>query len=346
MVRVASPAVDGGSRPGDHLEGDVVAPLRAQVVSILVSAGDVVAPHAEVIILEALKMHHAVTVPAGGEVVAVHVSPGMVVQPGQRLLSVVPAEGGAAAGAVTEQRSLDEIRSDLAELRKRLDTTLDAQRPRAVAKRHDRGFRTARENVDDLCDADSFQEYGQLIVAAQRRIRSMDDLIASTPADGLVAGFGTVNADVFGPETARCAVLAYDYTVLAGTQGMFNHKKTDRVLGLAEQWKTPVAFFLRRRRRPAQRYRPARYCRFGPSTFIRLRPTPPAAGGPFASASPRDPVCGQCRVVRKLRYHHCHPSVVYRHGGARDGRSGRPRRVSGRRYRSDRGSRPPMAWST
>ncbi|HSG92051.1 MAG TPA: carboxyl transferase domain-containing protein, partial [Pseudomonadales bacterium] len=105
------------------------------------------------------------------------------------------------------------------------------------------GSRTARENVEDLCDPGSFVEYGALIVAAQRRRRSLDDLQRNTPADGMVGGIGTVNAGQFGEERARCMVLAYDYTVLAGTQGVFNHKKKDRLFELAQQWELPVVFY-------------------------------------------------------------------------------------------------------
>ena len=47
----------------------------------------------------------------------------------------------------------------------------------------------------------------------------------------------------FGVQAARCLVLAYDYTVFAGTQGVMNHKKTDRLLGLAEQWRLPLVLF-------------------------------------------------------------------------------------------------------
>ena len=83
----------------------------------------------------------------------------------------------------------------------------------------------------------SFVEYGSLAIAAQRRRRKLDDLIKNTPADGLITGIATVNADKFGADDARCMVIAYDYTVLAGTQGHMNHKKIDRMLGLAEQWR-------------------------------------------------------------------------------------------------------------
>jgi acetyl-CoA carboxylase carboxyltransferase component len=97
-------------------------------------------------------------------------------------------------------------------------------------------MRTVRENVGDLFDAGTFVEYGGFAVAAQRRRRSLEDLVDNTPADGLITGIGLV-------EGRRCAVLAYDYTVLAGTQGFVNHRKTDRILGLIERERIPVVLF-------------------------------------------------------------------------------------------------------
>ena len=69
---------------------------------------------------------------------------------------------------------------------------LDAARPDAVAKRHDQGRRTARENLADLLDPDSFVEYGPLMFAAQERRRDKQELIERTPADGLVGGVGAI----------------------------------------------------------------------------------------------------------------------------------------------------------
>jgi acetyl-CoA carboxylase carboxyltransferase component len=112
-----------------------------------------------------------------------------------------------------------------------------------VAKRQQKNRRTARANVDDLCDTGSFIEYGALAIAAQRGRRSENDLISKTPADGLIAGIGSVNGSFFGNDKARCMVMAYDYTVLAGTQGYFNHKKMDRMLKLAHEQRLPLVFF-------------------------------------------------------------------------------------------------------
>jgi acetyl-CoA carboxylase carboxyltransferase component len=135
------------------------------------------------------------------------------------------------------------VRPDLLRLQQRQALTLDASRPEAMAKRHALGLRSARENIADLCDPGSFVEYGALAVAAQRSRRSADDLVRNTPADGMVTGIGSINQAQFGPDAARAVVMAYDATVLAGTQGMRNHQKTDRLLGLALQQQLPVVLF-------------------------------------------------------------------------------------------------------
>jgi len=125
---------------------------------------------------------------------------------------------------------------DLAELERRRALTEDAARPEAVAKRHAGGGRTARENVADLVDDGSWVEYGRFAIAAQRARRELDDLIAHTPADGMLAGTARV-------EGRPCAVLAYDYTVMAGTQGALGHRKKDRLFELIERMRLPVVFF-------------------------------------------------------------------------------------------------------
>jgi acetyl-CoA carboxylase carboxyltransferase component len=129
-----------------------------------------------------------------------------------------------------------EERGDLQELLARRALTQDEGRPDAVRKRHEQGGRTARENVEDLVDEDSFVEYGRFAVAAQRQRRELQDLIERTPADGLIAGTARVNGE-------PCAVLSYDYTVLAGTQGYLGHRKKDRLFELIERMRLPTIFF-------------------------------------------------------------------------------------------------------
>ncbi|MBN1473836.1 MAG: hypothetical protein JW914_04410 [Syntrophaceae bacterium] len=145
--------------------------------------------------------------------------------------------------AVTKDAAENPMRADLAEVIKRHSYAMDENRPDVVAKRAAKNQRTTRANVEDLFDKESFVEYGALTMAAQRGRRSLDDLIQRTPGDGMIAGIGTINGNLFPSAKARCMVLAYDYSVLAGTQGFFNHKKKDRMLNLAHEQKIPLVLF-------------------------------------------------------------------------------------------------------
>src|SRR4051794_33411303 len=133
----------------------------------------------------------------------------------------------------------DGVRDDLAEVLERRRLTTDDARPEAVSRRHGAGGRTARENLADLVDEGTFVEYGGLAIAAQRGRRDAAELIARTPADGLIAGTARVNGRLHG-ERAACAVLTYDYTVLAGTQGAIGHRKKDRLFELIERMRLPT----------------------------------------------------------------------------------------------------------
>src|SRR5215469_7341257 len=134
------------------------------------------------------------------------------------------------------------LRADLAEVLERRARTGDEARADAVERRHASGGRTARENIADLVDPGSFVEYGRFAIAAQRGRRELEDLIARTPADGLLGGTARVNGELVGEERAACAVLSYDYTVLAGTQGALGHKKKDRLFELIERLRLPTVF--------------------------------------------------------------------------------------------------------
>ncbi|MEW6478152.1 MAG: carboxyl transferase domain-containing protein [Pseudomonadota bacterium] len=216
-------------------------PMQAQVVECAVSAGDAVRTGDVLLIVEAMKMEHELRAPSDGVVIRLDCVAGDVVHEGDLLLCL--AEGNAASSptpAVGVVAAPAGERADLRRLRDRERYLADDARPQAVARRHAMGMRTARENIADLCDEDSFIEYGALAVAAQRSRRTEEDLMANTPADGMVTGIGSVNGPVFGPQRSRTVVMAYDATVLAGTQGMRNHAKTDRLLGIAHDQRLPV----------------------------------------------------------------------------------------------------------
>lgn len=216
-------------------------PLGGTVVAVA-EPGAVIAAGGEVAVIEAMKMHHVLRAEQPLRVVRVLAEPGTVLDPHTAVVAWDDAEHDGATADLTAI-DLDAERADLAEVRERHRAGLDEARPDAVAKRHRLGRRTARENIADLVDDGSFVEYGALAVAAQRSRRSMADLIANTPADGLIAGTATINANRFGTQNTRAVVLSYDYTVLAGTQGMRNHAKTDRMLELAREQSVPVVFF-------------------------------------------------------------------------------------------------------
>lgn len=224
-----------------HLTGVVAEVVAAEGVSVRAGGA--------VLVLESMKMHHEVPAPEAGVVRELAVAVGDQVAEGQPLFRVEADDRGVNANEKSSPVGAPEadpgrVRPDLAEvLERQRRATDDAARPAAVQRRRASGLRTARENVADLCDPDSFSEYGALTLAAQRARRSLEELIERTPGDGIVTGIGAVNGALFGEERARCAVLAYDYTVLAGTQGIRNHRKTDRLLELAERHRLPVVLF-------------------------------------------------------------------------------------------------------
>ncbi|CAG2130724.1 Acetyl-coenzyme A carboxylase carboxyl transferase subunit alpha [Cupriavidus yeoncheonensis] len=227
--------------PADALA--VQAPMDGALAALHVRPGDIVRRGQPLAIIEAMKMEHPVEAPAAGTVLAVRAQAGATVRAGAALVLIEASDDAGHTEQVRTAADPDHIRADLRDALERHALGQDAAREAAVAKRHAQGGRTARENIAQLCDADSFIEYGALAMAAQRQRRTEDDLIRSTPADGIVTGIGTVNAAQLPGADARCMVLAYDYTVLAGTQGYYGHKKLDRMLALARQWQLPVVLF-------------------------------------------------------------------------------------------------------
>jgi acetyl/propionyl-CoA carboxylase alpha subunit/acetyl-CoA carboxylase carboxyltransferase component len=218
-------------------------PMQGTIVSLSVAEGDAVPAGGQVAVIEAMKMEHVVTAAAGGIVRTVHAGEGDTLWEGQLLMALEPDDGLGETAVEAEDVDLDAIRPDLAEVLDRKALTLDENRPAAVARRRKTNQRTVRENVDDLVDPGSFIEYGPLVVAAQRQRRGLDDLLTRSPADGLITGVGRINGDLFDDTAAGAAVMAYDYTVFAGTQGVHNHWKTDRLLDVAEQGRMPLVVF-------------------------------------------------------------------------------------------------------
>ncbi len=233
----AGPAIPADCNP-------LACPSAGTLVSLEVEPGSEVYEGQVVAYIEAMKMEFPIAADQDGVLVEFLVTePGAVIDEGQAIAALRPGEVSVERDLDDEELDLDAIRPDLAEALERNAGVLDAARPQAIAKRHERGKRTARENVADLLDDNSFNEYGALVVAAQRKIHDEQTLREISPADGIITGIGAINGDLFPGEDARCAVLAYDYTVMVGTQGLLGHKKTDRLAQLAKQWRLPLVAF-------------------------------------------------------------------------------------------------------
>ncbi len=221
----------------------VEAPLQGTIVAVSVEEGDTVAAGQQLLVMEAMKMEHEITATSTGIVRRLAVGVGDTVFEGHSLVFVEPADVDVEGGEAAAGMDLELIRNDLQELFERRAYGLDENRPEAVAKRHGRGHRTARENLAQLVDPGTFVEYGRLMVAAQRRRRDFQDLLENTSGDGMVAGVGSVNGDLFPEEVAQAMVMSYDYMVLAGTQGGQNHRKKDRLFELAQHNRLPVVLY-------------------------------------------------------------------------------------------------------
>ncbi|HEY2872349.1 MAG TPA: carboxyl transferase domain-containing protein [Reyranella sp.] len=221
----------------------VPAPMQGTIVSLSVKEGDAVAAGQPLLIMDAMKMQHEIRSPARGYVRRIAVEAGETIYEGHPLLFVEEADVEVKGAAVEEKIDLDHIRPDLAEYFERRALTLDDKRPEAVGRRRKTNQRTARQNLDDLLDPGSLIEWGAFAIASQRTRRTADDLIARTPADGLITGIGRVNGSLFGADKSRVAVAHYDYTVLAGTQGKTNHHKKDRLFEIVEEQRIPLVFF-------------------------------------------------------------------------------------------------------
>ena len=232
-------------RPGLDVEidGAIVAPIQGTIVSIDVAVGDQVEAGAQVLVMEAMKMEHVIAAGESGTVREICIGVGDAVYEGAALVVIEPGEVASSKVKTSKAVDLDEIRPDLQEAIDAHAFGLDENRPAATKKRHDKGHRTVRENVEDLIDPGSLREYGALTIAAQRRRREVTDLKQNTPGDGMVAGIATINGDLFSGHAARAVVLAYDYSVLAGTQGFFNHLKKDRMLEIAKKQRLPVVLY-------------------------------------------------------------------------------------------------------
>ena len=235
---------DAPDLTGPEGSSGLPAPIQGTIVSIMVEEGQEVRKGQDLVAMEAMKMEHVIQADRDGIVKGIACSVGDVIREGFPLVFILEAEVSVEALGGGELIDPDFIRPDLQENYDRHAYTLDENRPVAVGKRRGRGYRMPRENIEQLVDPGSFQEYWPLIVARQHQRNTDEQLRENTPADGLLAGTATINRDLFDDERdARAIVVHYDYTVLAGTQGGRNHYKQDRMFEMARRFNFPIVFY-------------------------------------------------------------------------------------------------------
>jgi acetyl/propionyl-CoA carboxylase alpha subunit/acetyl-CoA carboxylase carboxyltransferase component len=221
----------------------VASSIQGTIVAINVGVDDSVRQGQQVAVVEAMKMEHVISAPFSGFVRGVTMAAGDVVREGFPIVFIQEAEVAGGAVVADTELGLDHIRADLQENYDRHALTLDEKRPEAVARRRRLGHRMARENIAQLVDPGSFKEYWPLVVARQHQRNSIEALRKNTPGDGVVAGMCSINGALFDETRSRAAVVHYDYTVLAGTQGHRNHYKQDRMFELAGRFRLPLVLF-------------------------------------------------------------------------------------------------------
>ncbi len=219
------------------------APMQGTVVALTLAEGAEVRPGQEVLVMEAMKMQHAITAAVSGILRVITVAAGDTVFEDHPLAFIEERQDLGVGEQQARDFDLDLVRPDLREVLDRRARAFDAARPKAVARRRATGQRTARENIDDVCDPGTFVEYGSLVLAGRRRTTPMEQLIDESPADGLIMGLAQINGDRFPEDKSRAVVVSYDYTVMAGTQGHLGHHKQDRIFEMAEKWRLPVVLF-------------------------------------------------------------------------------------------------------
>ena len=219
----------------------VSSPADGSVVAVFVSVDQVVGTDHPIAIIETSGLRHLVRSASQGRIVAVHVAEGDSILREGTLADVDTSVDDTPEAPPAANIDTTEIRTDLAELNERRAYIHDEARPEKIERRHAKGQRTPREDIDQLLDPGTFREYGPLVTAGSWQKQQW--LRETTPTDGIVMGIGEVNGDQFGPDSARVAVAHYDYTVVAGTQGGRGHYKQDRLFEMARRYRLPIIMF-------------------------------------------------------------------------------------------------------
>ena len=220
---------------------EITVPIDSVLVSLMVKQDQQIIAGQTLAIVEAMKMHYPINADHHGVISEIYVNEGDLLTAGDAIFKVIAKQINQLA---KEKQHVGKAKnSELDLFQQRIAKTYDEARTTARDKRHKHGYRTARENLNDLIDEGSFNEYGQLAVAAQRSRKTPEELQTQTAADGIITGTATINSELVGSDASHAAVVINDYSVLAGTQGYFHHHKLDRILGIAKQQSLPVVMY-------------------------------------------------------------------------------------------------------
>ncbi|HEV3225886.1 MAG TPA: acyl-CoA carboxylase subunit beta [Acidimicrobiales bacterium] len=119
------------------------------------------------------------------------------------------------------------------DVRRRKDTALEMGGPDRVARQRELGKLPVRERLGILLDKGSFTEYGQLADHMDPSLASRGSLAA----DGVVTGIGRIDG-------RRVAIIAYDFTVMAGSMGQVGEEKTARMREIVLRQRIPLVYLL------------------------------------------------------------------------------------------------------
>ncbi len=220
----------------------IVAPITSTIVEVNVKNSSIVSRGQVIVTVESMKMQSHIVASASGVISDLKVTEGQTVEEGQ-LICCLTEKSNQKSKESTSKIQINNKNQIMSDFEREIEKTLDQEREQEVRKRRSKGYRTARENLEDLVDAESFVEYGQLAVAAQRERLSADELKLKSAADGVLTGLATINSGQHGEKASQVAVIINDYTAMAGTQGFFHHKKIDRLIDIAKKLELPVVMY-------------------------------------------------------------------------------------------------------
>jgi acetyl-CoA carboxylase carboxyltransferase component len=136
--------------------------------------------------------------------------------------------------AITYTYDGPDMREAAAELASKKDKFRQMGGPERVQRQHDQNKLTVRERIEELFDEGTFFEYGLL---AHHQSQSPQMQGKFTPADGVVTGVGEIDG-------RKVAVIAYDFTVMAGSMGMITEIKSSRMRELALRDRIPLVWLI------------------------------------------------------------------------------------------------------